>query len=569
MASIFFDSDSAPITQVFTTTSINGDAFMGGAALAFSGNCVLRFEGTAIALFGGPLLLNGKPGITPIQISIDGGPRYNTSFIGPGTFGPFFQSPTLRDDNATHTLTIFDLFSSGTSVQVQPSILLDYVVVTAGKDTALDDGKRLIVDDEDSSITYEGSWTRNASVLVDSSLHTFIAVGNGTRQTRESGSSATFHFTGTSVAVYGISPSGPLQVIFTLDGSPGLHKNVTAEPGGTSSRFLWYSWDEMDPGEHTLGMQLAEIDEGSDTYFTLDYFVYTPSFTTLAAKPPSVMGIPVSSTSSVASGTAGPSGASKSYNAVIGAIVGAVLGVMLVIAVLFFYWRRVARKRAARISKPFLLPQMMEGLEDTHGNSSPHRKPPLSGLAPLRPRDQQHNPPPGRTIDSGDSGRRVAARTSRMQRLARLASRLSERTQIEPFPLPATPASDHYTIVQRKPPLPPRSPPGIERQPSAGEEENGIVALDARERDDSDDSRHTRIQELVMELQRELAVTNTEERNSSLGLLLTHGAAGHRRHRSFDDDALSDGSSDIISILPPPYVVHGTPHTPENLGTIR
>ncbi|KAF8060201.1 hypothetical protein FPV67DRAFT_1453322 [Lyophyllum atratum] len=567
MASIFFDSDSAPITQVFTTTSIHGDAFMGGAALAFSGNCVLRFEGTAIALFGGPLLLNGKPGITPIQISIDDGPRFNTSFIEPGTFGPFFQSPTLHND-ATHTLTIFDLFSSGTSVQVQPSILLDYIVVTAGNDTTLDD-KRLIVDDDDSSIAYEGNWMRNESVLVDSSFHYFIPIGNATRQTRDVGSSATFHFTGTAVAVYGISPSSNLQVIFTLDGSPGLHKNVTAEPGGTS-RFLWYSWDEMDPGDHTLAMQLAEIDESPDSYFTLDHFMYTPSFTTLAAKPPSVV-VPASSPGNTTSGT-GPSpplGASKNHHSLIGAIVGAVLGVMLVVAVLSLCWRRVATKRAARISKPFLLPPMTEGLEDADGNPSPHRKPPLSGLALLRPRDQQHKASPERTIGSDDSGRHVAARTSRMQRLVGLASRLSERTQIEPFPLPATPASDDYTIVQRKPPLPPRSPPGIERQPSAGEEENGIVALDARERDDSDNSRHTRIQELVMELQRELAVTNTEERNSSLGLLMTHGAAGHRHHRSSDDDALSDGSSDVISVLPPPYDVHGTPHTPENVGAIR
>jgi hypothetical protein len=66
----------------------------------------------------------------------------------------------------------------------------------AGQNTPLS-GEILIVDDDDSSITYEGSWTQNTNMFTSSGAPSSgLPYGNSTHQTTSTGASATFRFTG-------------------------------------------------------------------------------------------------------------------------------------------------------------------------------------------------------------------------------------------------------------------------------------------------------------------------------------------------------------------------------------
>lgn len=96
----------------------------------------------------------------------------------------WFQTPTLSD--AKHTVKISRI--AGTSV--------DFVVITAGQDTPLS-GEKLIVDDDDPFITYEGSWTQNKDTYTaNDDPHIGLPYGNATHRTNSTDASASFRFSG-------------------------------------------------------------------------------------------------------------------------------------------------------------------------------------------------------------------------------------------------------------------------------------------------------------------------------------------------------------------------------------
>jgi hypothetical protein len=120
------------------------------------------------------------------MFSIDGSPPYNSSFMDPAppSSRQWYQSPTLPEGQ--HNITITHIASTS----------VDYAVVNAGQTTPLL-GQVLIIDDNDPSITYGGSWTRNTSMF-STSYDPFIGLpfGNATHQTTSTGASATFSFIG-------------------------------------------------------------------------------------------------------------------------------------------------------------------------------------------------------------------------------------------------------------------------------------------------------------------------------------------------------------------------------------
>ncbi|KAI9063306.1 hypothetical protein FKP32DRAFT_748040 [Trametes sanguinea] len=120
----------------------------------------------------------------------------------------------------------------------------------------------IIIDNVDPQIQYQGTW-------VFETIYGGSPDYNGTlAHTNETQASVTFHFTGSSVAVYGaIKPVGTWDILsaYCLDDVPmGVYKpdpSVQAE----RDRVLFYASGPLGPGNHTL------VVENMGEQFWLDY----------------------------------------------------------------------------------------------------------------------------------------------------------------------------------------------------------------------------------------------------------------------------------------------------------
>ena len=147
-------------------------------------NVRLGFTGTSIAFTGNT---PAPPLSQSIIVTIDGGSPYNTSYMDPisQTYIQWYQSPTLAE--GIHTVKVDGV--DGTT--------LDYATITVGQNTPLS-GKNIIVDNDDSTVHYSGSWTRNTDEFisaVDSKGHPFR---NSTHRSTTPGDTITFLFSGQS-----------------------------------------------------------------------------------------------------------------------------------------------------------------------------------------------------------------------------------------------------------------------------------------------------------------------------------------------------------------------------------
>ncbi|KAF8060251.1 hypothetical protein FPV67DRAFT_1513958 [Lyophyllum atratum] len=244
------------------------------------GTFSITFQGTSIAFTGNT---PPHPMSQTILVSIDGGTPSQASYSdqSPPSALQWYKSPSLSE--GTHTVSITHM--AGVSV--------DFMTITAGQNTPLS-GERLIVDDDDSAITYSGNWARKTGRYRSKDLpSTGLPYGGATHQSGTSGSSATFQFTGTSVEVYSLfdwSHLGTLGVTYTIDSSPSPRTHsVTTDTAeykeGILHRenFLLFSSDSLSPGDHTLKIEVTSSTNGAT--LVLDYILYKPSFDTLAAKP--------------------------------------------------------------------------------------------------------------------------------------------------------------------------------------------------------------------------------------------------------------------------------------------
>jgi hypothetical protein len=121
------------------------------------------------------------------MVTIDGGTPYNTSYMDPipQTYIQWYQSPTLAEGH--HTIKVDGV--DGTA--------LDYATIAVGQNTPLS-GKKIIVDNDDSTVHYSGSWTRNTEEFFsggDSKGHPFR---NSTHRSTTPGDTITFLFSGQS-----------------------------------------------------------------------------------------------------------------------------------------------------------------------------------------------------------------------------------------------------------------------------------------------------------------------------------------------------------------------------------
>ncbi|KAG5649865.1 hypothetical protein H0H81_001713 [Sphagnurus paluster] len=349
-----------------TWSKVSIERFFDGAAIwpAFAANdsgdtgqygtLSITFQGTQISLFGNTPIAQASQNIF---VSIDGGTPYNTSYGDPSppTALQWYQSPVLAD--GTHTLNITHI--AGTS--------LDYAVMVAGPSTPLmGAGQVLIVDDGDSDIIYEGTWTRNVGRYTSSdNPHLGLPYGNATHQSGTKGSKATFAFSGSAVSVYSVfdwSALGSVTVTYTLDNTPQtITHAVTPQTEqyleGVLQRentLLFASNSSLTAGNHTLTIEVQGNTNGSA--LVLDYLLYTPAFQTLAAKPnlvPTVSGSPTTSSIPAGTGISGGSGPTTApgerSSTPVGAVAGGVVGGAAVLAILLIFV--LYRKRSARREK--------------------------------------------------------------------------------------------------------------------------------------------------------------------------------------------------------------------------
>jgi len=193
-------------------------------------------------------------------------------------------------------------------------------------------------------------------------LHTTSAV----RQPSFLNNHATQSCKGSSAAIYGIfswSNLGLISLTFTLDGQ-SLSKSYRVRTDtpqfvselGQQQNFLFYSYDFLQSGDHTL---VVNVTECVNQTFAFDFLTYTPSFSTLANMP---------------NLTQGSSGASKSNGkkTPTGIIVGAIAGAILLatfLALIFIFRRR--RRSKGRDYKPGVFRLQLEILVLTPSQCTP------------------------------------------------------------------------------------------------------------------------------------------------------------------------------------------------------
>ncbi|KAG6902690.1 hypothetical protein C0995_012830 [Termitomyces sp. Mi166 len=249
---------------------------------------------------------------------------------------PWFSTKTLPDGQ--HDVT-FENLPGG--------FVIDYMTITPSNDTFLI-GKQLIVDDTDPSLIYSGQWTRNTTTLLinpdfnpESSTYNATSFGGDFLETGDQKASVKFTFTvtssknrssvpGTSVGVYGFYDSKytPLFSTFDIDGV-NQGSNYGFSDYLAQAHYPWFeSGPSLSPGSHVLTITFdnpLSISLGPGGRFTLDYIIYTSSFSSLAAQA--------------------KSNHSNKRSILIGAIVGSVVGILLVACLVFMLRKKLIARR--------------------------------------------------------------------------------------------------------------------------------------------------------------------------------------------------------------------------------
>ncbi|KAG6909663.1 hypothetical protein DXG01_016243 [Tephrocybe rancida] len=314
---------------VWDTSDEIGSIYIGGSAIVVGVSHVMfdlnftvsihprltkSVKGTSIAFYGHLLGDQYPTNDTYNWVTVDNASAVNIFLPQGNVVDLWYETPSMPD--ATHTIFFHDF----------PTMLIDYAVVTAGRETPLT-GQTLLVDDTDAGIEYTGSWMQSSSVIQGTNATSRAPVGGSTYGTGDQHASATFRFTGTAVSVYGISPSEDGVVVsFTLDGNISRMNQYNASL--PDPNFLWYSQHDLFPGNHTLVMEFAS--DTSTRNFTLDYITYTPSFDTLAS-----LGLT----------TPGSASTNELRRTIIGSVMGPTTFLLVVLALLCWRRRRAASKR--------------------------------------------------------------------------------------------------------------------------------------------------------------------------------------------------------------------------------
>jgi len=197
-------------------------------------------------------------------------------------------------------------------------------------------------------IQYNGSWeaVNSSTRQWDGTVHT----------TGQAGATATFHFKGFQLMVWGTVSAGVgnNSVQLTIDGgSP----NITSQPSNGTAifNFVYFETPLLTETYHTAVVTNLGSTTNGSSVFELDRFSFETSDVTPLFAPPTSQTL--SQTQSVPSATASASFAKSSPKSPLGAIAGAVIGtlVLVIILLLFLLWRRRKPKEATGGPTPRLL----------------------------------------------------------------------------------------------------------------------------------------------------------------------------------------------------------------------
>ncbi|KAG6902691.1 hypothetical protein C0995_012831 [Termitomyces sp. Mi166 len=293
---------------------------------------------------------------------------------------PWFSTRTLP--YGQHNITFEEL---------PDGFVIDYMTIIPDNDTTLVE-RQLVVDDTDPALVYIGQWTRNITTTLpvqsdwellgpDSSIYNATSFGGGFQETEDPRASVKFTFIG---ALPLITSHNSLKmfvgtrhiykcVTFTIDG-----KDQDTEFGFnsylTQANYLWSESAGLPPGNHVLAITFGDPFSTSDSRggrFTLDYIIYTPSFSSLATQGDPISAVSSSiqtplSTRQIGFPTTGTSSAishSEDNSVLIGALVGTVVGILLVAFLVFVFRRRIATKKNQTTSR--LVPDPYRGVPNS------------------------------------------------------------------------------------------------------------------------------------------------------------------------------------------------------------
>lgn len=298
------------------------------------GTMNLTFNGTSIGLYGNTVPL--AAGLNVFTVSIDDGSPSNYTYVNPNTtqtWQQWYQSPTLS--SGTHRISLGQIYNPA----------MDVGIVQTSKDVLLPQ-QLVLVEDDDSAISYSGKWKKSQDVINgdNTTRPLMIPMNNSTTRSTTEGDSMTFHFSGTSATIWGVqttSTLGVLSAIYTVDGVPiGKDYSVQSSNSGYKSgqgqvpNNALFTTGSLPQGNHTVMLTISKC---VNQTFIFDYITYMP--------------LGLSNSTGIDSGSSG-------IKAPVGAIVGGVLGgiALLLVALAAIFLRRQRQRREAFSDKTVVVP---------------------------------------------------------------------------------------------------------------------------------------------------------------------------------------------------------------------
>ncbi|KAK0238007.1 hypothetical protein EDD85DRAFT_565281 [Armillaria nabsnona] len=318
-------------TSQFINSSTH-DAARSGLSFAYS------FYGTSLAWTG--VLWQTED--VSFSISVDNGSATTCNASGGDEESNIYTQLCQVNNlsNGAHTVNV-----TCRGVDSESPVSIDYVTYTVDMGSnsdlppGLSPGMSILIDDNDSLISYNGSWSQNSGDAFktngsSSDSIIFSPHGGGVHRSSSAGSRFTFQFSGSAVSIYGVqqSASGNLAVSFEIDGSPrnGFNISGSGDNDIALANLPLLSATGLASGDHEVTVTLAEV--SGDQIFELDYVVYEPIY---------------GESKDTGTTTSSENGVSKGNT---GIIVGAVLAPLVAFAVLstlaYWWWKR--RHRAGR-----------------------------------------------------------------------------------------------------------------------------------------------------------------------------------------------------------------------------
>ncbi|KAJ7598057.1 hypothetical protein C8J56DRAFT_818623 [Mycena floridula] len=281
----------------------------GGDPTAGPGTIELTFDGTAVSFYGiTTIQASGKANSPNFTVSIDGSAatKASTGDVHPPHYVQWYNSNATVLQEGQHVLKLENINGTG----------VDYVLVNPGQNTLLT-GQRLMVDDTYAGINYTGGWQVDKDTLVtgNGSLYSGTSFKSTSHQSSAVGSSFTFSFSGTELAVYGIYPwnkPGNYEITVKVDNQDPFtvayksSDNPTV-PVPTQPNFKLFTTGDLAAGDHTVTATLTKC---VGQLLIVDYIQYTPSFSSLATMPDLSGGVTFTSSTATPSSTQGPSNTS-------------------------------------------------------------------------------------------------------------------------------------------------------------------------------------------------------------------------------------------------------------------